>query len=514
MRTRPGLVAAGGGLLATLSVPPFGWWPLGIGGVGALAASLRGCTGGVTGVGRVGSPVGSPVGSRRRFFLGLAFGAALYGPSLFWMTQFSIPGAVIAVAVEAAITALCICVFATGTAMLPIALVAAEVLRERWPFGGAPIGGIDLGQAGGPLAGLAAIGGRLAVVGAVACIGTALASLIGNRGPRLRRSGGLAFVGASSVALLLAACGPIGTHIAGTPLTVAIVQGGGPTGRRAAPALALAAYQAQIAATAGVRQAVDLIVWPEDVVDRVRLAGHDQEVDLALSSIAAHHRATLVTGEVEPEGPLRFRNALVAYGPTGDPVDRYEKIKRVPFGEYFPFRRLLVDLGVNLPKRDAIAGAGPSILHTASGPIAVAVSYEGFFAGRIRSGVRAGGRIVVVATNASSYRSGQVPTQQIAAAQLRARESGRWVVQVAPTGYSALIDPTGHVRWRGPLRDRVVRVVQVPRRTGLTPYGRFGDLPVIVLCAAVVLGWWVRAGRWRRERPLPYRALHDHDLPI
>ena len=114
--------------------------------------------------------------------------------------------------------------------------------------------------------------------------------------------------------------------------------------------------------------------------------------------------------------------------------------------------------------------------------------------------------VIVIPTNASSYRSTQVPTQQIAAAQLRALESGRWVVQVAPTGYSALIDPNGRLRWRGPLGNRVVKLVDVPRRLGLTPYERFGDWPVVVLTLAGALGGVGRPQlRSRRVQPLAYR---------
>ena len=41
-------------------------------------------------------------------------------------------------------------------------------------------------------------------------------------------------------------------------------------------------------------------------------------------------------------------------------------------------------------------------------------------------------------TNASSFGTGQVPAQELAAARLRALETGRTVLQAAPTGYTAV----------------------------------------------------------------------------
>ncbi len=111
--------------------------------------------------------------------------------------------------------------------------------------------------------------------------------------------------------------------------------------------------------------------------------------------------------------------------PDGRIGDRFDKVRRVPYGEYFPFRGLIEGLGVPLPASDAVAGRGPGVLRTPHGTFAVLISYEGFFDDRSRGGVRAGGEVVLLPTNTASYTSSMVPTQQLAAARLRARETGR-----------------------------------------------------------------------------------------
>ena len=99
--------------------------------------------------------------------------------------------------------------------------------------------------------------------------------------------------------------------------------------------------------------------------------------------------------------------------------------------------------GASLPPRDAVPGDGVAVIGTDAGPMAVVISWEVFFSRRVREGVREGGQAVLNPTNGSSYWLTQVQTQQIASSQLRAVESGRWLVQVSPTGFSAFVDPDG-----------------------------------------------------------------------
>src|SRR5205807_9327393 len=99
-------------------------------------------------------------------------------------------------------------------------------------------------------------------------------------------------------------------------------------------------------------------------------------------------------------------DAAVAWGPGGRIVGRYDKVRRVPFGEYVPLRGLVRHLAdLSAVPRDARPGRGPGLLRTPAGPLGVLVSYEVFFEDRARAAVGAGGEVLLVPTNASSYRS-------------------------------------------------------------------------------------------------------------
>jgi apolipoprotein N-acyltransferase len=208
---------------------------------------------------------------------------------------------------------------------------------------------------------------------------------------------------------------------------------------------------------------------------------------------------------VEGEGPRHFRNAAVVWSADGRIVARFDKVHRVPFGEYVPGRAIFDRLADLSPiPRDAVPGRGPGLLRTPVGPLGVMVSYEVFFADRARGAVRAGARLLLVPTNAASYGTSQVPSQQIASARLRAIEAGRDLVQAGPTGYSAVIDHRGHLLARTVLGRRQVLQRTVTLRSGHTLYARAGDAPVLLLAGAAVAAGWAESRRGvRRRRPIP-----------
>jgi apolipoprotein N-acyltransferase len=167
----------------------------------------------------------------------------------------------------------------------------------------------------------------------------------------------------------------------------------------------------------------------------------------------------------------------------------------VPFGEYVPLRGLLDALGapVDQVPHDAVAGTGPAVLDLPDGTrLGVVISWEVFFGGRVRDGVREGATVVLNPTNGASYSGTIVQTQQIASSRLRALETGRWVVQAAPTGFSAFVTPDGVVIDRTSVSERAVIRHAVEQRRGETWYTRLGDRPIIlVMAAGLAATWWM-----------------------
>jgi len=498
-------VLAGVGL--ALSLPPWGFWILAFPAAGLLFWRLGGLR------------------PRTRLWAGWLAGLGCFVPGLMWARSFTLVGAIALIVIEALFPAVaCLVVPARpmGASALayPAAMTLAEAARMSWPFGGLPLGGVFLGQAGGPVLGMARLGGPLLLTAAVFAGGVAVAGLAQAAGAlavavarRSRRSGRLVLVGSVAlvgvvVVAIIADHAPDGGGARGT-ISAAAIQGGGVRGFRKSqvdPAVVLAA---QNTATARMQQldhghSPQLVLWPEDVVSLSSpLDGSPAEASLSKLAVTLH--TTVVVGVTETVSPTTFRNEVVAWGPDGDIVSRFEKVHRVPFGEYVPYRGFfghLADLS-SVPQ-DAIPGSGTGLMATPAGPLGALVSFEVFYADRGRSSVRAGAQVLIVPTNTSSYSTDQVPTQEIAAAEVQAVEQGRDLLQASPTGFNAVVDHRGQLLNRSTLGKQQVILATLDRRTGETLYVRYGDDPILVLAGAALLGSWVLAAQAdRRRNPRP-----------
>jgi len=284
-------------------------------------------------------------------------------------------------------------------------------------------------------------------------------------------------------------------------LRVAIVQGGGPQGTRAINTSAADVLARHLDATAEIESgSVDLVVWPENVIDVVQFAGSDE---LALVAAEAERiGAPFAVGITEDSADGdHFLNAQVMITPDGELISRYDKVRRVPFGEYMPWRGFLEALGAptNLVPRDAVAGTAPAVLKLPDDTrLSAVISWEVFFGGRVNEGVEAGGEFIINPTNGSSYTWTVLQSQQIAASQLRAIEQHRWVVQASPTGFSAFISPAGDVYQRTGVSEQRVIVRTIDRYGARTWYSYLGDLPWVALMA-LLLGASVALSRRERE---------------
>lgn len=451
------------GLLVAASMPPWGWWPLGLLGLALYARSARRNR------------------AARSFRHGFWFAVGWFLPALAWMWFLTAPGYLVAVALFATLhgTAALLAHRLGGESdarhatMLVVCHSLAEVLRLSWPFGGVPLATLAIAQVASPLKWLAPLGGTILVSTATMWV------TMGSRRAR-----------AVVVVAVLALIGHSWnvTSPTGDTFRVAAVQGGGEQGTHAIDTNPRDVFDAHLAATRTISpdEILDAVVWPENVINisGTGLFADSPERD----EIAAEARrlgVPFVVGITEDAGPGAFTNAQVVVSPTGNVTGRYDKVRRVPFGEYMPFRRQLSALGAptNLVPRDARPGDARAFLDIATRRTdlraAVAISWEVFFGGRVNEGVVDGAEIIINPTNGSSYTWTILQTQQVASSRMRALEQGRWLVQVAPTGFSAFVSPRGEVHQRTDVGEKAVLVRTLELRDGRTPYSRMGNAPYI-----------------------------------
>ncbi len=485
---RPAL-ALGSGVLVALSMPPWGFWPLAIVGVLMFEVTL-----------------GESPSGRERLRLGLLFGAGWMYLGMGWMVQLTLPGYLVAGLVFSGFHMAAAFVAPTGTWRVigrPSAHALVEAVRFSFPFGGIPLATMGMSQVGGPLVGVVRVGGVILLTWIVFQLGFALAGPAPGVPAFARRfrpgaqgepHGALAFLAVATI-VVLSVVAPRGSNT-GDSLRVAAVQGGGKQGTSALEVPSSQVTERHLEATRSIPDDadVDLVLWPENTIDVDVFDGSD--VYLHITAEAARLNATFAVGVTEDP---RI-NSQIVVAPNGDIIDQYVKVRRVPFGEYVPLRGLLEAVGAPIEQvgRDANAGTGPAYIDLPDGTrMSVVISWEVFFAGRAREGVKAGAEAILNPTNGASYTGTIVQSQQVASSQLRAIENGRWVVQAAPTGFTAIVDADGTVLQRTAVSEQHVLFDTIELRDGRTWYTNLGDGPFIV--ALIVL---LAASVWfSRRRP-------------
>ena len=469
------------GLLVASSMPPWGWWPLAFMGL-AMFTSLE----------------LTASSARQRFTTGFVFGLGWFFPALAWMWFLTAPGYIVGVAMYASLHGLASLVVVrkdnnrSFLFLSPVAHILIEVLRMCVPFGGVPLATLGIAQVGGPLHRVASVGGVILLSWLTWQVGALLAKRprdfsVDHQHRRLLWSLCLLVLVGSYFA-------PRGSNT-GRDFHVVAVQGGGPQGTRAINTDPRDVVDRHLAATSTIindsADPIDLVVWPENVIDVVDFESSVEAQEIGLE--AARIGAPFAVGITEDLNREHFTNAQVIVTNEAEVVDRYDKVRRVPFGEYMPMRSFLKSLGapVDQVPRDALAGTGRAILDVptsmGSERIGVVISWEVFFGGRAREGVKDGAGFIINPTNGSSYTWTVLQSQQVASSKLRAIETGRWVVQVSPTGFSAFVDPEGNVYQRTGVSEQKVISRDIAIRSGQTLYVALGDKPWIALLALVFL---------------------------
>ncbi|HYT79355.1 MAG TPA: apolipoprotein N-acyltransferase [Actinomycetota bacterium] len=420
---------------------------------------------------------------KRGALLGLVFGLVYWGVLMYWLLPFGLIAWLPLVVSQSAYTALfgllmpLLCrdrspvLSAVGAAAL---WTAADWARGTWPVGGFTWGVLGNTQhANRFLLPLASITGVWGITFVVVLVNALLLAALPRVRAKQASGAGLAIIAMGAV--LAPALIPLSSATGGS-LDVAVVQGNVP----------LALAHDRLLQTAAVGEShialhkeltarpPDLAVWPENAL------ADDPAVDLQLGrkvseGIRSVGAPTLVGAIREAPGD-RFYNQVLLYSGKGRIVGRYTKNHLVPFGEYVPFHAILgwteryrrgnADLAqghvINLFRVDGVMVGTP-------------ICFENAFPDLFRRFVAKGSGLMVVSTNDSSFLFSPASREHVIMSQLRAVETGRWVVHAAVSGQSAIVDPRGRVAARTGLFERSVLRATVPSSTVRTLYVRWGD---------------------------------------
>lgn len=234
----------------------------------------------------------------------------------------------------------------------------------------------------------------------------------------------------------------------------------------------------------------DLIVWPEAAVTVFRRQAGTYLSHL--DKLAEEHGTTLILGIPDRDETGGFLNTVVS---LGEDEGQYIKRRLVPFGEYVPLEdwlRGIITL-FDLPMSRNQPGPARQVPLTVAGhQISMSICYEVVYPNLVRTAVTSPAVLMTV-SNDSWFGASIGPWQHLQMARMRSLENERDMVRATNNGVTAIIDHRGNVRAQLPQFETGVLRGEVSVRSGDTPYHRFGDYPVLLLCLALLaIAFWQR----------------------
>jgi len=244
----------------------------------------------------------------------------------------------------------------------------------------------------------------------------------------------------------------------------------------------------------------DLVIWPEAAVPMFQYEANEFLKEMDDNALAKN--SAFVTGipyadlrNFDAQGTPKFYNSMAAIGADGHGL--YFKQRLVPFGEYVPFESVL--RGVlpffNLEMSSFSAGdTQQNPLSIKGYRLAAAICYEIAYPELTRRNARQADFIATL-SNDGWFGTSTGPHQHLQMVQMRALETGKWIIRATNTGISGFISPKGTLVKQAPQFKRTVLRGNVYPVIGKTPYSRLGNWPILLLCFSV-LGWF----GWRSRK--------------
>ncbi len=371
--------------------------------------------------------------------------------------------------------------------LIPALWVLTEWLRG-WIFTGFPWLTFGYSQAASPLRGYAPVAGVFGLSWLVWLCAALLLALA-------RRQGR----GAALAALALVLGLGYGldriewTQPQGAPISVSLLQGNIAQDLKWDAGRFASTVQQYRRMTA--RSAARLTILPETAIPRF-LDLLDPELVQALAASARSHGGDLIVGVPLRDGPGRYYNSAISLGAS--PVQRYDKTHLVPFGEFIPPGFGWVPSVLKIPLSDfSRGGVAQAPLALAGQKIAVDICYEDAFGEEI---IRAlpEATLLVNVSNVAWFGDSLAPHQHLQISQMRALETGRFMLRATNTGMTAIIDHHGDVAAVLPAFTEGALSGSAQGRSGATPYVRLGNAPLVLLA---LLACALFALRYRKSAP-------------
>jgi apolipoprotein N-acyltransferase len=357
--------------------------------------------------------------------------------------------------------------------VMPVVWLLIEYLRGYWVLNGFPWLQIGYSQLESPLAGYIPITGVYGTGFLVALTASIILFVF-----QIRKYGLLLTI----VLVVMWATGSVlqtikWTYAIGDPIRVSLIQGNIRQDQKWRPENKLNTLRYYKAMTEAHWDSA-VIVWPETSIPAY-LSEVNEWFLVPLGKAAKQHKSDLIVslpahGNSEDEK----YNAVMTLGKE---IGVYRKKHLLPFGEYLPWQPvsgfILNSLAIKLGNFKS-GNIDQPLLKAGGYRFITSICYEDAFGDANIIGLPDAAYLVNV-TNDGWFGNSIEPHQHLQIARMRAMETGRFLLRATNTGVTAVVAPDGKIINQAPLFAATVLTETITPMSGMTPYARSGDKPVI-----------------------------------
>lgn len=231
----------------------------------------------------------------------------------------------------------------------------------------------------------------------------------------------------------------------------------------------------------------DWIIWPEAAIPMLyhNALPFLEQMNYRATATESAFITGILYDDRDAEGQPQIFNSLVGLGLASG---NYHKTRLVPFGEYVPLENWLRGLieFFNLPT--SIITSGPQQqpgLQVGRYRLAAAICYEIVYPDLVARNSHNSAAIVTV-SNDAWFGHSWGPLQHLQMAQMRALETGRYVIRATNNGISAIIQPDGSLMARSVQFESDMIAAEINPVSGDTPFMRHGSEPLLVALFALL----------------------------
>lgn len=287
------------------------------------------------------------------------------------------------------------------------------------------------------------------------------------------------------------------TEPQGEPVTVSLLQGNISQDMKWRADQIVTSMETYARLAAGSRSR--LIITPEISVPLFR----DEVAPAYLAQLANHARQNdgdILVGMVEaPSARNEYYNSMFSFGTSPD--QSYRKHHLVPFGEFIPLKAVFgwVINVLKIPLSDfSRGGLDQQPMNIAGQRVAVNICYEDVFGEEIIRQLPQATLLANVSNDAWFGRS-IGPRQHLQISQMRALETGRYMLRATNTGVTAIINERGVVLQQVEVFTTTALHGMAQGFAGATPYVRFGNSLVLGLAGMILFAALLPVSRGRRK---------------